>query len=438
MASPYLKDGKWYLRWKDDSGRWRGKVSTARTKAEARRLQAELERRAERVRFGVEAALPEDGGGSLAELMNWWLENYSKPLASHVTNESAIRTHILSSDLAPLPLTAISAGRIEAFLQAKSSQVSPQMVNHVRGYFSRAFNAARRAGRYPGPNPTQDVRKRKIPKRKPDYLRPPEVPLLLWALSPRWRPLFAAAIYTGLRKGELLALRKFDVDLDRRILTVARSHDRDTTKGGHADGIPIASELIPFLRTAMKASRSGLVFPKADGTMMRPDVNLEMTLRRALGRAGVVEGYRHKCRRQGCGQEETAPDQETRRCPKDHRKLWVKPVVRPIRFHDLRHTTASLLMMNGANLPAVQRILRHGDPKITTELYGHLSPDYLRDEIDRLRFGPEVARFATPVLRAVPGETKKAGEASQNRESSPANGLERETGFEPATLSLGS
>ena len=37
MASPYLKDGKWYLRWKDDSGRWRGMVSTARTKAEARR-----------------------------------------------------------------------------------------------------------------------------------------------------------------------------------------------------------------------------------------------------------------------------------------------------------------------------------------------------------------------------------------------------------------
>jgi integrase len=89
----------------------------------------------------------------------------------------------------------------------------------------------------------------------------------------------------------------------------------------------------------------------------------------------VVEGYRHKCRRQGCGHEEAAADQETRRCPKDRRKLWVKPMVRPIRFHDLRHTTASLLMMNGANLPAVQRILRHSDPKITTELYGHVAPE---------------------------------------------------------------
>jgi hypothetical protein len=43
--------------------------------------------------------------------------------------------------------------------------------------------------------------------------------------------------------------------------------------------------------------------------------------------------------------------------------------------------------MSGANPAAVQRILRHSDPRITTEVYGHLLPGYLRDEIDRLRFG---------------------------------------------------
>src|SRR3954467_13317109 len=68
-------------------------------------------------------------------------------------------------------------------------------------------------------------------------------------------------------------------------------------------------------------------------------------------------------------------------------KLWPKAKVRRIRFHDLRHTTASLLMMAGVNPGAVQRILRHSDPRITTETYGHLQPDYLRSEIDRLRFG---------------------------------------------------
>jgi hypothetical protein len=51
---------------------------------------------------------------------------------------------------------------------------------------------------------------------------------------------------------------------------------------------------------------------------------------------------------------ESAADQDQRRCPKDGRKLWVKAVVRPIRFQDLRRTTASLLIMAGANLPALK------------------------------------------------------------------------------------
>ena len=158
----------------------------------------------------------------------------------------------------------------------------------------------------------------------------------------------------------------------------------------------------------------------------------------ALGRAGVVEGYRHTCRRKGCGHAEAANDQEQRRCPKDGRKLWVKPVVRPIRFQDLRHTTASLLIMSGANLPAVQRILRHSDPKITTEIYAHLAPEYLRAEVDRLSFGPAVTVFATPVLRSFDSERRKAGTPFAKAKEVPALGLERETGFEPATLSLGS
>jgi hypothetical protein len=44
-------------------------------------------------------------------------------------------------------------------------------------------------------------------------------------------------------------------------------------------------------------------------------------------------------------------------------------------------------MQTGANPAAVQRILRHSDPKTTTEIYGHLAPGYLRAEVDRLCFG---------------------------------------------------
>jgi hypothetical protein len=64
-----------------------------------------------------------------------------------------------------------------------------------------------------------------------------------------------------------------------------------------------------------------------------------------------VTGHVHKCRRQGCGHSEEAADGDLRRCPKCNMKLWPVEKVIPIRFHDTRHTTASLLMMFGA-IPA--------------------------------------------------------------------------------------
>ena len=53
--------------------------------------------------------------------------------------------------------------------------------------------------------------------------------------------------------------------------------------------------------------------------------------------------------------------------------------------------TASLLLLSGADLAAVQRIMRHQDPRLTTEVYGHLSTNYLKKEIERLSFGPPAA-----------------------------------------------
>ncbi len=85
-------------------------------------------------------------------------------------------------------------------------------------------------------------------------------------------------------------------------------------------------------------------------------------------------------------------------------KLWPVGQVRPIRFHHIRHTTASLLMMAGADLPAVQRIMRHTDPRITTEFYGHLAPGYLRGAIDRLAFESPPAP-AEKASRAAAGDS---------------------------------
>src|SRR6266496_4501887 len=124
----------------------------------------------------------------------------------------------------------------------------------------------------------------------------------------------------------------------------------------------------------------------------------EDILRRALKRAGIVTGWKHVCRRKGCGHSELRSGSELHECPKCGMKLWPKGLVRHIRFHDLRHTYGSVLLMFGANLVSVQRLLGHSDPRITERRYGHLLPDFMKSEVDRLRFGIDaLAPSAAPL-----------------------------------------
>jgi len=77
---------------------------------------------------------------------------------------------------------------------------------------------------------------------------------MLTALERRWRHLFATAVYTGMSKGELLALRKLDVDLKTGTIRVGRSLGSDTTKGNREELLPVAVGLVPYLREALTAS----------------------------------------------------------------------------------------------------------------------------------------------------------------------------------------
>jgi len=395
VASVYLKRETWYLRVRDAGGQWVAQASKATTKTEARRLAAELERHFERQRLGLEPASLDEGSGTVAQLMAWWIDTFLRHKPSYESSVSTIRKHIVESKLGRLALAEVSPGKIDLFLTEKERVLSAQSVNHLRGFLRRAFNLARRMEKFPRPNPVMDVPKRKVPKRLPDYLRPLEVPPLLAVLAPKYRALFATAIYTGMRKGELFGLRKSDVDFISGLITVAHSHDRDTTKGNRAEAIPINTELEHYLRRAMAASPSDLVFPGSNGKMFNKRTQLELVLRRAMRKANLVIGYVHKCRRKGCGYQEPTADANPRRCPKCKFKLSAIGQVRPIRFHHLRHTTASLLLMSGADLAAVQRIMRHQDPRTTTEFYGHLAAHYLKKEIERLSFGAPLAEPAT-------------------------------------------
>ena len=215
------------------------------------------------------------GSGRFFSPRSLWSEDARFDVATNVTPVVQAPPKTARPRDPPLPNSHITSrtcsGRGE---RIRAGELAPQSLNHLRRFILTAFNYGKRAGRWNGENPASLVKRRRIPRRKPDFLRVHEVPLLLRGLAGKWRPLFATAIYTGLRKGELFALRKSDVDLDTGLILVERSQDNDTTKGGHAESIPIATELIPYLKEAIASSPSELVFPKPDGKMRLPGTRL--------------------------------------------------------------------------------------------------------------------------------------------------------------------
>jgi excisionase family DNA binding protein len=114
-------------------------------------------------------------------------------------------------------------------------------------------------------------------------------------------------------------------------------------------------------------------------------------------------------------------------------KLWPTAKVRPMRFHDLRHSVATLLLRERVDAHRVQRLLRHRDVKTTTATYGHLVVEDLRDAINLLPPAP----FAASLLQAPESAPSGVHNSTFGLSENQGFGVERETGFEPATLSLG-
>jgi len=115
-------------------------------------------------------------------------------------------------------------------------------------------------------------------------------------------------------------------------------------------------------------------------------------------------------------------------------KLWASPSVRQMRFHDLRHTTATLLLRGRVDAHRVQRVLRHRDIKTTTGIYGHLVVEDLREAINLLPPSP----FAASLLQAPTSTPSGVDDSTLGGTNNQAFALERETRLELVTLSLGS
>ena len=169
----------------------------------------------------------------------------------------------------------------------------------------------------------------------------------------------------------------------------------------------------------MRLSPSRLVFLREDGQMQSENLDLSPVLRTAMKNAMIVAGWVHKCRRRKHTVE--AEDALPRHCEKNDcgMRLWAVARVRPIRFHDLRHTTATLLLKAGVSLAVVQRVLRHSTPMVTSEVYGHLDLDDMREGLNRLTFTSSTSPEVTAeVVQLAANSSRHGAPVVRNSESS--------------------
>ena len=211
-------------------------------------------------------------------------------------------------------------------------------------------------------NPAAPVR----PVRDPDsnghepvrFLDPAEIRRLLNAANEPYRTLYEVAVGTGLRRGELLALRWSDVDLAKGVLRVER------TRGRVKDGDDYVVRDAPV---KTKHSRRTL------------DLSPALVETLLAHPAGDDPAADHVFRSPATGGP-LDPDNVDRAFVR-HLALAELPAVR---VHDLRHTHASLLVAIGVHPKAIQARMGHASITTTLNTYGHLMPSAFAGVGERL------------------------------------------------------
>lgn len=365
------KHGKgWRARWTDEHDRRHSKTFRFRRDAEAfeRRKKAETEEIVGGLR--AERPIPRP----FAALCDYWIENRASQKRSRKHDESIIRKHLRPA-FASVDVTALGVSDVDRFVRERPTLGRKTLAN-VLTLLIAMLNLAKDLGWL---SAVPRIRKPKLRLFEQDFafLRTDqEVARVLRearATGEIVHALYATAVFSGMRKGELAALRWEDVDFDRRLITVQRSYE-GPTKPGDVRYVPILDALIGTLKRWRLRCPDALLFPSEAGTMRDPDSRIfRETLHAVLARAGLP-------RRERAGKE------------------------RPyITFHDFRHTFASHWVMRGGDLFKLQKILGHKSVQMTMR-YAHLAPHAFAD--DWARFGSGATELADVV--ALPGRSAES------------------------------
>ena len=261
-----------------------------------------------------------------------------------------VRKHIVPA-LGQQKLSALTPDQVQTFLNGKIDTLAPKTVNHLRGTLRTALNAAQDWG-YVARNVVTKTKPVAAKPRKLRVLDESEARrLLATAEDDRHYALYAVALAMGLRLGEALGLRWEAVDFDTGKLHVRYGLQRingeltlaEPKTEGSNRSIKMPALVVQSLRQhQLQQRQEGIVTPWVFCTLRGTPVDPRNALRQfkaLLVKAGL-------------------PD--------------------TIRFHDLRHSCATLLLARGVNVKVIAELLGHSSPQLLLSTYGHVLPQ-LRD-----------------------------------------------------------
>lgn len=294
---------------------------------------------------------------SLYNYLRYWLDaesdNYEP---SWLKNLFGYLENYIGPEIGNVKLSGLNAGYIEKLYKALRNQgKSPQTIKHVHNMLSKALSKAAKQ-KLIAANPVKDVTPPKVTrsarKRNLNVWTMEELQTFLRiARESRWYIAFLLAAYTGARQGEILAIRWENINFAKNRLTIDSSISRD-----------------------MKGYKVG--DPKTDSSYR--DIILPQHV--------MDELLKHKERKH-------EKDERLFNRPKDFvvrtwkgtfvsqrnfAREWYRLLdlsgLPKIRFHDLRHTHATLLLESGVNVKAVSARLGHASSKVTLDIYSHVTP----------------------------------------------------------------
>jgi integrase len=257
----------------------------------------------------------------------------NKTPQSHRRDQTSIK-NLLSVFKGRL-IAKISAYDVEYYMNKRRDKVTPATVNRELSCIKHMFNKAVQWG-YLVTNPLRMVNKYKEPPGRVRYLSELEIRRLLQHCTEHIKPIIIMALHTGMRKGEILSLKWSDIDMHNRTITIRK------TKNNEVRILPINNALYRILKVMWQQLDNQYVFSNTEG---KPYSDIKVGFRAALRRAGIKD----------------------------------------FRFHDLRHTFASRLVMAGVDIRTVQVLLGHKDIRVTMR-YSHLSDQNLRRAVDKIGF----------------------------------------------------